>query len=149
MNIKKAALSLLLTCGLATAMFAQSTGTTQGTGTMPNPANRVQHQVNFLTTVLTLTSAQQQQATTIFTNAATANTTVFQSLKTARQSLWTAVQNNDSNSIASVTSNIGSLVAQMSATRAQAEAAFYQILTPDQQAKLTQLHSMPHGHFRP
>jgi len=124
-------------------MFAQASGTTF------SPANRVQHRVSFLTTLLTLTPAQQQQATTIFTNAATANTAVYANLKTARQNLWTAVQNDDTSSITSITNSIGTLTAQLSANNAQADAAFYKTLTADQQAKLTQLHSLRHGHFRP
>ena len=141
MITRKASLPLLLTLGLATMMFAQ------GSSAPPSSANRVQHRVSFLTTLLTLTPAQQQQATSIYSNAATANAIIQTNLKTARQSLWTAVQNDDTASITTITNTIGTLVAQMSANNAQANAAFYKILTADQQAKLTQFHSLRRRRF--
>lgn len=99
----------------------------------------VQRRVSMLTTLLTLTTAQQQQATTIFTNAATADATVFSSMKTARQNLDTAIKNNDSASIDQLATTIGNLTAQLTSTQAKADAAFYQILTADQQTKYAQL----------
>jgi len=110
----------------------------------PSPAIMAAHRVDFMTTVLNLTSAQQQQATTIFTNAATAESGVRESLKTARQSLKTAVTNNDSAGIDQASATIGSLTAQLTSLQAKANAAFYQILTADQQSKLTKLESQ-HG----
>ena len=110
----------------------------------PSPATMVAHRVDFMTTVLNLTSAQQQQATTIFTNAAAAESGVHESLKTARQSLKTAVTNNDSAGIDQEAATIGSLTAQLTSLQAKANAAFYQILTADQQSKLAKLESQ-HG----
>lgn len=46
----------------------------------PSPEEMVQHRVSYLTTVLSLSNAQQQEATDIFTKAAkgaSANTTVL------------------------------------------------------------------------
>jgi Spy/CpxP family protein refolding chaperone len=43
---------------------------------------------------------------------------------------------------------IGSLTSQSTTNHAKAEAAFYLILTPEQQTKLTQLQSQKHGHMR-
>jgi Spy/CpxP family protein refolding chaperone len=105
----------------------------------------VQRRVSFLTTLLSLTAAQQQQATSIFTTAATAGATVFSSLKTARQSLETAVKNNDSATIDQVSATIGNSTAQRTANDAKADAAFYQILTADQQSKLTQFEAQGGG----
>jgi Spy/CpxP family protein refolding chaperone len=113
--------------------------------TSPSPATIAQHRVSYLTTVLSLTPAQQQQATTIFTTAATAASGIRPQMKTARQSLATAVQNNDSASIASLSTTIGGLVGQLVSAKATANAAFYQILTPSQQSTLTQLQSLRHG----
>lgn len=101
----------------------------------------VAHRVNFLTTVLNLTSAQQQQATTIFTNAANSVSALHTSLKNAHQSLTTAVSGNDSAGIDQASNTIGTLTTQVTSIHAKANAAFYQILTPDQQSKLTKLQS--------
>ncbi|HUJ22074.1 MAG TPA: Spy/CpxP family protein refolding chaperone [Bryobacteraceae bacterium] len=111
----------------------------QSPGKGHNAANMVQHRVNFLTTVLSLTTAQQQQATTIFTTAATAHAAVSSGWKAAHQALNTAVKNNDSAGIEQAATTIGSLTAQRTGNDAKAEAAFYQILTADQQAKWSQL----------
>ena len=104
-----------------------------------NPANMVAHRVDYLTTVLNLTAAQQQQATTIFTNAANAASGVHQGLKTARQSLQTAIAGNDSAGIDQAAATIGGLTTQLTSVEAKANALFYQILTSDQQSKLTKL----------
>ena len=134
MITRKMILPLLLTLGITGSMLAQTSA--------PNPANRVQRRVNFLTTLLTLTPSQQQQATSIFTNAVTTNAGVVANLKATRQTLWTAIQNDDTAGITAATNTIGTLVAQLSANHAQATAAFYKILTPDQQAKFTQFHGL-------
>lgn len=109
--------------------------------TPPDPAIFVQHRVKFLTTVLTLNTSQQQQATTIFSNAATSESGLQSQVKTARQSLNTAVKNNDATSIDQAASALGALAAQRTSIHAKANAAFYQILTADQQNKLNQLES--------
>lgn len=106
-------------------------------GTAPNPATMVQRQVGHLTRSLSLTTAQQGQATTLFTNAQSANQTVMTSLHEARTSLAAAIKSNDTNAIATLTGQIGTLTGQMLANTAKADAAFYTTLTPDQQAKYT------------
>jgi Spy/CpxP family protein refolding chaperone len=60
-------------------------------------------------------------------------------MKTAHEALDAAVKSNDSAGITQAATNIGNLMAQMVAAHAKASAAFYQILTPDQQAKFNQL----------
>ncbi len=115
----------------------------------PSPATMAAHRVDFMTTVLNLTVAQQQQATTIFTNAATAESGVHDSLQSARQNLKTAVTNNDSAGIDQASATIGSLTAQFTSLQAKANAAFYQILTADQQSKLTKLESQQGPGGRP
>jgi len=132
----------VLSCALgASLLFPQTPAKTR------NPANYVQHRVNFLTTLLSLTGAQQQQATSIFTSAASSDASVHGNMKTARQSLQTAVRNNDTGSIEQSSTTIGNLTAQLTLNQAKADAAFYQILTPDQQTKLTQFESQRHGQF--
>jgi Spy/CpxP family protein refolding chaperone len=126
---------------LATSVFATSLLWAQNPRTPPDPATLAQHRVSRLATVLDLTAAQQQQATTIFTNSGTADAATFTSMKTARQSLNTAVKANDSNGISQAAATIGSLTTQITTTNASAEAAFYQLLTPDQRTKYDQLGS--------
>jgi Spy/CpxP family protein refolding chaperone len=137
--MKKTFAIFVIACALGvSALVAQNTAP-------GNPGNFVQHRVNYLTTLLSLTSAQQQQATTIFTNAASAEASVRTSMKAARQTLQTAVQSNDAATIEQTANTIGNLTAQTTANQAKADAAFYQTLTPAQQTKLAQFESQNHG----
>jgi len=120
------------------AMVAQ--GPFGGGGTPPDPATRIAHQVARLTTLLTLTTAQQQQATTIFMNASTATTPVRTNLQTAQTSLKTAVEKNDTATIDNFSAQIGTLTGQEVDIQSKAQAAFYAILTADQQAKYNAVH---------
>ena len=139
--MKKTIATFLLASAFATSLlFAQ------GPGNPPDPAAMIQRRIDRLTTLLGLTGDQPTQAKTIFTNAFTAGRTVGSDLRTARQSLRTAVQNNDTNAINQLSTTIGNLTAQMTSNEALAEAAFYHILTTDQQAKLAALRSQ--GPFR-
>ena len=138
--MKKTINTFLWTSALATSLlFAQ------GRGTPPDPATMAQHRVEFLTNLLTLTTTQQQEATTIFTNAATAEAAVRTNLKTAHDNLKAAIQKNDTAAIDQIALTIGNLTAQSTSIDAKANAAFYQILTPDQQTKFNQ----SHGGFGP
>ena len=121
-----------------------------------DPATHIQHHIKFLTNQLGLTAAQQESATTIFTNVETSGKSIHDSLRDAHQSLQTAIQNNDATAITTISTTIGNLTAQMVANHAKAEAAFYQVLTPDQQAKMKQFHEhgpgdhmFPGGHHGP
>lgn len=146
--MKKTLTYTLLTIVLATSLiFAQGPG-----GHPHNPAARVQRHVQFLTNQLGLTPQQQEQATTIFTNAANSQASMHSSMKTAHDSLQTAIASNDQNAINQAATNLGNLTAQSISNRAKAEAAFNQILTADQQGKWTQLRNKwggpggRHGH---
>jgi Spy/CpxP family protein refolding chaperone len=139
MTSKKSLIIALLTVGFAaTVLFAQ------GPGGPHDPATHVQRHVQHLTTVLSLTPAQQQQATTIFTNAMSGASSIHSDMKTAHQALQTAIKSNDQNGITQAATTIGNLTAQMVSAHAKAQAAFFQILTPDQQTKLSQLESEGH-----
>ncbi len=113
-----------------------------------DPAQRIQHRVDHLTQELGLTSAQQQQATTIFTGAMASQKSIHDQMRAAHESLKAAVQKNDSAAIDQASSTIGSLTGQMTSAHAKAQAAFYQILTPDQQSKLKEMDDHGHGHMR-
>jgi Spy/CpxP family protein refolding chaperone len=141
----KSLTSLSLATVFASAlMFAQTTTGTP-THTPPTPAQVAAHRVQFLTTLLSLTSDQQAQATTIFTTAATANATTRTSLKAAHTALKTAIQNNDTAGINQAASQIGNLEGQSTLAQATADAAFYAILTADQKTKFSSLGA--DGHF--
>lgn len=138
-----AVLTLITTLALAQTAPPQRTP--------PSPEEMVQHHVAFLTKFLSLTTAQQATATTLFTNAATAEATVREGMKTAHQSLQAAVKTNDAGAIDTAASSIGTLTAQSTAIQAKSHAAFLQILTPEQQAKFGEMHMRmpgpggPHG----
>src|SRR5580693_411067 len=99
----------------------------------------VANKVARLTTILTLTAAQQAQATTIFTTEQTALSTVGASMKTARTTLQTDVQSNNAAGISAQASQIGALTTQEVEATATANAAFYAILTSEQQTKYNTL----------
>jgi len=131
-------LVLLATVMASLALWAQ-------TPSGQDPATHIQHHIKFLTNQLGLTAAQQESATTIFTNAETSGKSIHNSLRDAHQSLQTAIQNNDTAAITTISNTIGNLTAQMVANQAKAEAAFYQVLTPEQQAKMKQFHERGPG----
>lgn len=127
----------------AALIFAQPPGGPGGPGGPPaDPQTRIQNRVALLTNLLTLTSDQQAQATTIFTNAYAAGQNTSSSLQTAHQSLSDAVKTNNTASIDQISANIGAIDGQLTAINAKAEAAFYAILTADQKTKYD---SVPHG----
>jgi len=121
----------------ATAMAQRPFGVLTG-GTPPDPATIVANQVARLTKLLSLTTAQQTQATTIFTNALSATTPLQTSEGTARQALPAAVKANDTATIDQLATTIGSLQAQIISIQNKADAAFYAILTSTQQTTLGQ-----------
>lgn len=121
-------LLLIVVCVLAAAAVSQTAPTP------PTPAQIAQRQVDHLTRVLSLTSGQQAQALTIFTNAATAGASLHDSMKTAHDALSAAITANNAGGIDQASQAIGSLSAQETSIRGKADAAFYQILTPDQQS---------------
>jgi Spy/CpxP family protein refolding chaperone len=92
-----------------------------------------------------LTTAQQTEATTIFTTEQTALSALLTSMQTARTALQTAVQNNDLTGITTQATQIGSLTTQQVEAQGKAGAAFYAILTTDQQTKYGQLQSIGIG----
>lgn len=105
---------------------------------VPKSAAKQTKYLNSLTAVLSLTPAQQEQAATIFANAAGARVTAHGNLQAAHKTLADAVKNNDTASISRASTALGFLMAQRISNGALANAAFFQLLTPDQQAKLSQ-----------
>jgi Spy/CpxP family protein refolding chaperone len=110
-------------------------------GNPPDPAKMAQRHLDFLTKQLSLTTQQQQQASTIFSEAANNAKATHDQMRTAHDSLKAAIQKNDSAGIEQAANTIGNLTTQMITAHAKAQAAFYQTLTPDQQAKMNELES--------
>lgn len=131
----------VLACAVAISALAQTRPTP------PSAADIAAHHVKTLTTLLSLTSAQQQQATTIYTNSAKAEQSIREADKGTRESLRAAVKNNDAATIDQISSTIAQSTAQLTSIHAKADAAFYQILTPEQQEKFTELESEHVGMF--
>jgi len=123
---------------LSAALVAQ---TTSSPAPMPN-------HVRFLTAKLGLTTQQQSQAGAVFSNATAAEAPLRASLKTARQGLSDAVKSNNTVNIEQLSETIGQLTGQLTAARAKAQAAFYQILTADQRAELDAMQNQRSGRYR-
>lgn len=147
---KKVTLTLGLILACATSFVSAQTN---GARTSWSPASIAQHRVSYLTTVLSLTPEQQQQANTIYTSAAASAQSLRSQMKTAHQGLQAAIQKNDVAAINQFSTAIGGLVAKQTLDEATAKAALYQSLTAEQQSKLTQLEGqhramgMMHGGF--
>lgn len=110
-------------------------------GNQPDSAKMAQHHLDFLTKQLSLTPQQQQQASTIFSEAANNAKATHDQMGTAHDSLKAAIQKNDSAGIEQAANTIGNLTTQMITAHAKAQAAFYQTLTPEQQTKMNELES--------
>lgn len=110
-------------------------------GNPPDPAKMAQHHIDFLTKQLSLTTQQQQQATTIFSEVANNAKATHEQMRTAHDSLKAAIQKNDTAGIEQAANTIGNLTTQMTVAHAKAQAAFYQTLTPEQQTKMNDLES--------
>lgn len=144
--MKKIAISLALICMFASpALFAQAADSTpEAPSGSTRAAKMVQHRVKHLTTVLSLTAAQQAQVTTILTNAVASQSTVSASTKTAHTNLQNAIHSNDAAAMEQAANSIGAMSAQKALAHAKIEAAIYQTLTPEQQTKMAQLESEGH-----
>ena len=105
----------------------------------------VQGHVSAMTTLLSLSSAQQAQATKLFTDAQAASKTVSDSMRTARTSLDAAIKKNDVGAIEQLSAQLGTLQGQMTSINSKAEASFYASLTPEQQTKADTLHATRGG----
>lgn len=139
--MKKIAIPSLLTFALLAVLAAQTT-----TPTPPDPSVMVQHRVSMLTQKLGLSTTQQQQATTIFTNAMASMKSLHEQMRTAHQTLQTAISNNDAAGIEQAANGIGNLTAQSVSLHAKSEAAFLQILNPQQQSTFNQMREQHGGH---
>ena len=146
--MKKSITRLASIAALTTvAVFAQGPGPGNdhhgggGTGSAnpPDVATIVAHEVSFLTTLLTLTTGQATQATTIFTNALNSITPIETQITTAQTTLSAAIKTNTTATITAQATAIGTLEGQIVGIQASADAAFYALLTTAQQTTLNSL----------
>ena len=140
--MKKTAIAMLLACVFAApAVFAQDNdaATTAAPNDPGRAAHMIQHRVSYLTTVLSLNSAQQTQVTNILTNSEANRSTIHTSMKSAHTNLQNAIHSNDAAAMEPAANSIGTLTAQETLAHAKTEAAIYQVLTADQQTKMAQL----------
>lgn len=105
-------------------------------GNPPDPQQMLQDRIERLAGALSLTDAQKTQATTIFTDAATASRPLMSQLRETRRSLQGAVKSNNVAQIDQLANTVGSLTAQITAIESKAEAQFISILTEEQKNKL-------------
>jgi len=125
----------ILAAATLAAFFGVLGNAQTSTPTPPIPAQIAANQVARLTKLLDLTSTQQASATTIFTTEQTALGTLRTSMQTARTGLQTAITSNDTATIDADATQIGTLTGEEVLDQATASAAFYAILTADQQSK--------------
>jgi Spy/CpxP family protein refolding chaperone len=107
--------------------------------TPPTPAAMAQHEVQRYTTLLTLTPAQVEQATTFFTAEATARQNSRSSEHAAHQALETAIKSNDTATIQSTANALSQIESDALVAHSLARAQFYAILTADQKTKFGEL----------
>jgi Spy/CpxP family protein refolding chaperone len=107
--------------------------------TPPTAAQIAEHEVQFYTAVLSLTSEQQTEALEIFTVEATSASTIEASEQTLHNTLESGITSGNSSVISQTASSLGYMDGELTALRATAEAKLYQLLTTEQQARFTAL----------
>jgi Spy/CpxP family protein refolding chaperone len=127
---------------LSTAMFAQTPPNGRPHGGPPERGDA--GHIAMMTTLLSLSSGQQSQASTIYATARASQKGVQTNMRAAQTSLAAAIKKNDVAAIETLSTQIGTLHSQTLSIQSKAEAAFYATLTPEQQTKYDTLN---HGGF--
>jgi Spy/CpxP family protein refolding chaperone len=97
---------------------------------------------------LNLTTAQKEQAKTIFADARQKAEPIRQEMRQNREALYAAVKANDTSQIERLSSHQGELQGKALAIRSEAKAKFYAILTPEQRTKADQMHQQMQSRMR-
>jgi Spy/CpxP family protein refolding chaperone len=97
---------------------------------------------------LNLTTAQKQQAKTIFGDARQKAEPIRQEMRQNREALYAAVKANNTSQIERLSSHQGELQGKALAIRSEARAKFYAILTPEQRTKADQMHQQMQSRMR-
>jgi LTXXQ motif family protein len=108
---------------------------TATTHTPPTPTQAAANKVTRLTKLLDLSTSQQTEATGYFTTEETTLATVRTALHTAHTALEADIKTANSADIVVQAKAIGTLTTEEVQARATADAAFYAILSGDQQTK--------------
>lgn len=126
----------LLAGAVALGLAAGTLAVAQSNGNTPDGRPRHgQRLLRMATMALDLTSAQQDQAKTIFSQAEQANAPLAAEAKRVHEQMAEAIKANRTAEIDTLAASQGRLVGQMAALHAKAMAQFRQLLTPEQQAK--------------
>jgi Spy/CpxP family protein refolding chaperone len=128
---KFAAWTAVAVLGAATSLCAAETS--------PAGGHRHNRHGAFLSAYLNLTPAQQAQEKSIFEGARQSAQPLRQELRKTRHALRAAVQADNTAQIQQLAKTEGSELGQLMAVRSTARAKVHQILTPEQQQKLTAL----------
>ena len=135
---------------LITAILAAMVAVPTSAQTLPKPPSAAaiaEHRVKTWTVLLNLTSVEQQQAKAIYASAVQEEQTLHEGEKDEWKALRSAVRSNDIATIDQISATLAQSMAQSTAIRAKADAAFFQILTPEQQGKFTDLENQHVGPF--
>ena len=108
---------------------------------VPGSARKQAKYISFLTTLLSLSPGQQAETVSIFAAASTQAGELKPTAKANKRSLGTSAGANNSVGIGQAALAIGKVAAQRHTIGAKANAAFFQILTSDQQETLTKFRS--------
>jgi len=140
----------ILTLTIAVTGFAQGPGGRGGTP--PTSEQMIERRIQMLTTLLTLDATQQQQAKTIFTNAATASQALREPSRAAHDALQEAVKGGASDAqLDQLAAQVGSLNGQAAAIHAKSQSKFRALLNSTQKEKLDSTEGLrgPGGHGGP
>jgi Spy/CpxP family protein refolding chaperone len=137
MTKKRILIGIVYAAFSAALMNAQTTAPTP-----PSPSTMIARQVSRYTTLLSLDAGQQSKATALLTAEHDAVSGLRSSMRTAQKALRTAVENNDAAGISAAATQIGTLTTQELQARATAQAGFFAMLSPTQQATYKQLGPM-------
>jgi Spy/CpxP family protein refolding chaperone len=128
MNLMKTTMGILLLAGLTFAQPPMMRGKGRGDG----QGSRL----DMMATMLDLSATQKSSAEAIFKSAKEAGAPHRESLRTLQGSLQDAVKKNDTLSIETLSTQVAASQGKLMALGRTADAAFYQLLTPEQRTKL-------------
>ena len=126
---------LITTAALSAVLALAQHGGGGGGASGTDSTTFIQRRVDSLATLLTLTATQKTQALKIFTDAQTATTALQTTISTNRTAIRDAVKKNDIATIDRSSTALGTATGQVENIQAKADAAFYQLLTPEQRTK--------------
>jgi Spy/CpxP family protein refolding chaperone len=133
-------------------IFAQTPAPAQAQTAQPNQSQRATNHRAIarqrMFQALNLTPAQKEHARAIFRQARDTAKPVRDQLRQNREAMAAAVKVDNKAQIDRLSADGGKLMGQLTATRTEAMARFYQELTPQQRAKADQIHQRLQAHMR-